>query len=94
VPTEVFLLGPSGDPRTTALAREVDRRFLPFAVVHKVEPGGMQERLGLLVPFVHTLTMTGGVPTAFVCSNFACRLPTTSPGELGKALDESVLPPP
>jgi uncharacterized protein YyaL (SSP411 family) len=31
--------------------------------------------------------MRGGQPTAYVCENYRCKLPVTSPDELGKQLD-------
>jgi uncharacterized protein YyaL (SSP411 family) len=53
---------------------ELRHRFLPTAVVLLADHAPIQ------YPPVETAT-------AYVCENFACRLPTTDPAEFGKSLD-------
>ena len=74
-----------GSPQAAALremAAAVSRRHLPFAVTLIVEPGAQQERLARTVPLIGAMTMTDGQPTAYVCRDFACHAPVTSPDAL------------
>jgi uncharacterized protein YyaL (SSP411 family) len=82
-----FALGPTkeiviaGDPaarETQELLRVVRERFLPRAVTVLRPPGPAGEGIEALAPFVKTLAPLDGKPTAYVCENFVCHLPTTS----------------
>jgi hypothetical protein len=78
-PREIVLAGnadsrPPGafvDPMLTA----VRRRFLPQTVVMRVGQTGRE------------LPAVDGKPTAYVCENFACKLPVTSAGDLERLLE-------
>jgi uncharacterized protein YyaL (SSP411 family) len=79
----------AGDPEaadTRALGDIVRRRYLPTAVV---VPIAEQHRsaLGSLLPWTRDLAMRGGRATAYVCRNFACQMPTSSPSELESQLE-------
>jgi uncharacterized protein YyaL (SSP411 family) len=43
---------------------------------------------GSAVPLLRERSMVGGVPTAYVCRGFPCRLPVTDPGALRTQLEE------
>jgi uncharacterized protein YyaL (SSP411 family) len=85
--TQVVIVGPRGRPDTAALRHEVARRYLPFAVVVPVEPGGAQTALSRVLPWIHAMGEIGGRSAAYVCRGFACQRPVTEPGELGGLLD-------
>ena len=87
-PQQIFIVGAASDPHTRALRQQVRTRFLPHAVIHLVEPGRAQEDLSRLIPFAETLSMRDGTPTAYVCRNLACTLPTTDPAVLASQLEE------
>jgi uncharacterized protein YyaL (SSP411 family) len=77
---EVAVLGPAVDPATKDLIRTLYRGYLPNKVVVRAE--GADERLPLLAG----RGLINGHPVAYVCRNYACRQPTTSPDELAEQL--------
>jgi uncharacterized protein YyaL (SSP411 family) len=85
---QVVLLGERESQDTMALHAEVARHYLPFAVVVPVEPGERQSRLATLMPFIGPMRMQDGRATAFVCRNFACRAPVSTPEALSRELEE------
>jgi uncharacterized protein YyaL (SSP411 family) len=73
-----------GDPAaedTQALFAEVRRVYLPTAVVVPVAPA-YRDGLARLLPWTAPMGMREGRATAYVCRDFACRQPTTSPADL------------
>jgi len=78
---EIAILGPPGDPRTRQLIRTVYSRYLPNKIVVRAE------RDDDSLPFLAGKRLLDGQPTAYVCRNYACRRPATTPeqlaGELG-----------
>jgi uncharacterized protein YyaL (SSP411 family) len=85
-----FLLGPSleivlSGARPTALRRAVFTPFVPNKVVlHR--PDGDAPPITKLAPFTVAQKPIRGRPTAYVCTNYACKLPTTDPGRVGEML--------
>jgi hypothetical protein len=91
-----FALGPNyelviaGDPRaagTWEMLRAVHRRFLPNKVVVLLPPGPEGAEIKRLAPFTASHTMIEGKATAYVCRNYACRLPTTDVDAMLSLLD-------
>ena len=81
-----FVLGPSleivlaGDP-PSALRREIFSRFVPNKVVlHR--PAGDAPPITKIAAFTAEQRPLGGKPTAYVCTNYMCKLPTTDPAKL------------
>ena len=85
-PTQVVLVGSPDDEGYRALARTVAARYLPFAVRIPVEPGPRQEELAARLPFVGAMTLVGGRPSAYVCTDFTCHEPVTTPAALDAQL--------
>jgi uncharacterized protein YyaL (SSP411 family) len=69
------------------LAEVAKARYLPTALVIPVRA---VHRAGLerLLPWVAALTARGGAATAYVCRDFACRAPVTSPDALAEQIDQ------
>ncbi len=78
---EVALVGDPADAATQALLAEVRSRYLPHTVVALKEPE--QEAM---IPLLAERTLVDGQPAAYVCENFACRLPVTTVEQLGALL--------
>ena len=76
------------DPRLTALRREAARRFLPRLVVMQIADRASRNYFAPRHPVIDKMPQSPPEPTAYLCENFACRLPVTKPEELGKLLDD------
>ena len=85
-PTQIVLVGAPDDEDWRALARTAAARYLPFAVRIPVEPGPRQAALAARLPFVGAMTLVDGRPTAYVCNDFTCREPVTTPAALDAQL--------
>jgi hypothetical protein len=82
----IFAKGP-GEAGMRSLLKEVHSRFIPHKALLVADGGKGQEFLSGFVPFIGTLAMIDSKPTAYVCKNFACQLPTTDPAMLAQFLD-------
>src|SRR5918998_3672111 len=71
---EVAIVG----DETAELERVVRSRFRPHLVLAGGAPDG--------VPLLQGREPVGGRPAAYVCENFACKMPVTEPGELERLL--------
>jgi uncharacterized protein YyaL (SSP411 family) len=103
-PAEIAVVGPRGDARTAALHRMALLAAPPGAVIALGEGAGGAggegaEHLGSgeqVIPLLTGREPIGGAPAAYVCREFACRMPVTDPellrAELGSS-DGSVVPP-
>jgi len=86
--SQVVVLGEHEGQDTATLKAEVARHYLPFAVVIPVAPGEQQARVAALMPFIAPMRMHDGAATAFVCRNFTCLAPVTTPDALAPQLEE------
>ena len=86
-PTQQILIqGEPADARTTLLVTEVWRRHLPRHVLLRIDAAS-RATLESKVEFIRTLPANAEIPpTAYVCENFVCRLPTSDPTVLGQQL--------
>jgi uncharacterized protein YyaL (SSP411 family) len=71
-PDEVAVVGDPADPATRALLEPVARGFRPNQVL--AVSAAPDESA---VPLLHGRTAIDGRPTAYVCRDFACRMPVT-----------------
>ena len=76
-PKEVVIIGPREDSKTAALLQTVNGNFHPNKVLVGAENEGEH---GL--PLLESRGMINGEPTAYVCENYTCQLPVTTPEEL------------
>ncbi len=73
---EIAIIGPTTDPRTRELIRTVYRGYLPNKLVAQGEaPDGR-------LPLLTDRGLLEGRPTAYVCRNYTCKKPVTSPEDL------------
>ena len=82
-PKEVVIIGPRNNPATEALLQTVNGAFHPNKVLVGAESEG---DYGL--PLLESRGMIDGKPTAYVCQNYACQLPVTTPEQLATQLEE------
>jgi uncharacterized protein len=78
---ELAIVGPPGDPATEALVDVARSGFRPNLVIAAAaEPGSSA------VPLLEGRELIDSRPAAYVCRDFACRLPVTDPAALREQL--------
>ena len=87
----VVIAGRSDAADTRAMVAEFDRRFLPYDLLLVVRPGGDRQELAKLAPFTAGLEAKEGRATAYVCVDYACRLPTDDVKAFAAQLDEKAV---
>jgi uncharacterized protein YyaL (SSP411 family) len=92
-PAQVVIVGPAG-PARAALEAVVAARYLPFVVQVLLEPGEAQHRLTTRLPWLAAMSMVDGQPAAYVCQDFACQAPVTSPEALRALVADLAAPRP
>ena len=86
-PKQIFLAGQREAADTTALLKEVHRRYLPHRVVFLADGGRAHKRLASRIEVLDSFRAINGRATAYVCENYVCRLPTSDPAVLGELLE-------
>jgi uncharacterized protein YyaL (SSP411 family) len=79
---QIVIVGPRERDDTRALRLTLAETYLPFAVVVPVEPGQAQTELAALLPWIAPMGLVEGRATAYVCRNFSCEQPVTTPDAL------------
>ena len=82
---EIAIVGDAADDGTRMLVREVYRSYVPNRVVVGAS-GGDGAVDGL--PLLEGRDQVGGLPTAYVCRNYVCNLPTNDTAVLAAQLAE------
>ncbi|MBK5293730.1 MAG: thioredoxin domain-containing protein [Acidobacteriia bacterium] len=84
-PKQIILVGPRGEAMGKML-RVLHARFLPYSIAFLI---GNKEDRGFFQPHldvVESMTAKGGLPTAYVCENYACKLPVNDPARFRELL--------
>ena len=74
-PREIVLAGSADVAVMRVMLATIRRRFLPSAVIMRAEQSG------------RAMPPVDSRPTAYVCENFACKLPVTSVAALDELLE-------
>jgi len=77
-PKQVVIAGKADDAATNAMLREVHRHFLPHRVLILADADAGQQFFAERVEFMKSVDKIDNKPTAYVCENFVCQLPTTN----------------
>ncbi|MFN7994409.1 MAG: thioredoxin domain-containing protein [Bryobacteraceae bacterium] len=85
-PKQIVIVGERGAPDTQAFLRAVRSRFLPDSVVLLVDTPEARDTLGAYLAVVETMTSSEGRATAYVCEDYACKLPTSDLEQFGQLL--------
>jgi len=83
--TEVVVIGDEAEADTRAMLRVLHSRFGPNLAILLKTPQNEQQ-LQVLAPFTESLGRADGKATVFVCTNFSCDRPITSPETLEEKL--------
>jgi len=82
-PVHLILHSPdAAHPGLAALLAEARRRYLPQMVVLQIADEATREYFASRHAVIENLPASCTEPTAYLCENFACRLPVTKPGDL------------
>ncbi len=87
----IHLILHSADPAHPGLAaflKEARRRHLPQLIVIQITDAKSRDFFAPNHSVIAGLPTTPDKPTAYLCENFACRLPVTDPEQLGKLLND------
>jgi uncharacterized protein YyaL (SSP411 family) len=68
-----------------ALEEETARHYLPFSIIIPVGPDVSRQALSKRLPFTASMTAPAGA-AAYVCRDFTCRQPVTTPSDLAREL--------
>ena len=86
-PKQIVIAGDPDDPGTLEMLRLVNSRFIPGRVLIVAAPGPVQQRLARHLPTLRGMVPIGGRPTAYICVDFSCELPTNDLKVAAKLLD-------
>ena len=84
--SQVVIMGAPDAPDTIALRAVAARHYRPFMVAIPLIPAH-QRALGDLLPFVLDMRLREGRATAYLCRNFTCKEPVTTPDALSRQLE-------
>lgn len=84
---EIAIVGRKEDEDTKRLLRTVHGHYLPHSAVALLDPDSAEaESLTRRIPLLSGRTLVDGKAAAYVCRNFTCGLPVTSPENLVQQL--------
>ena len=90
LPKEIAIIGTKDDPRTIELLNTVFKTYLPNRVLMGSPAGRSLDhdtnQLIASLPLIKHRLYTVYQPTAFVCQNYVCQLPTVDPNDLERQL--------
>ena len=84
-PPEIAIAGPANALDTQALLDVVYGHYLPNKVL-ALQPPEAGAEIAELIPLLEGKTMLEGRATAYVCQNYTCQQPVTTPEELAEQL--------
>jgi hypothetical protein len=85
-PAQIIIAGSVTDRHTRLLLKEIHSHFIPNKILILADAGDGQAFFSGFIPFVGTLKTIDGQPTAYVCENYACQLPTSNPAVVAQLL--------
>ncbi|MBI3579141.1 MAG: thioredoxin domain-containing protein, partial [Ignavibacteriales bacterium] len=85
-PKQIIIAGNPNDPLTTSLLGEVHSRFIPNKIILFADGKEGQTMLASFVPFLENVQPIGGKPTAYICEDYACQLPTSDSATIERLL--------
>ena len=80
---QIVLVGPADDPAVGRMLDVIAERYLPFTIVLPVDP---RDAIGVPA-FAAAFSGKGQTGTAYVCRDFTCLEPVTTPDALAAQLD-------
>ena len=84
---QILIAGNPGSTGTNDLLRIVNQRYMPNSIVLLADGASGQAQLAAWRPEIAGAHMLKGKPTAYICENFVCKMPTSDPVAAAKLLD-------
>jgi hypothetical protein len=72
LPKEMVILGSLNDPRTVAILNMIHKHFVPNKIV-------VGDSHGFNFPLLKDRKILNESPSAFICLNYSCQLPSNDP---------------
>jgi uncharacterized protein YyaL (SSP411 family) len=91
-PAQVVLVGRAGADDLRALERVLARHHLPAAVTILRTAGATGDPIAKRLPWLTAMDLVNGRAAAYVCQDFTCGMPVTSPDALDAALKDVAAP--
>jgi uncharacterized protein YyaL (SSP411 family) len=82
---EIAIVGDPKKKTTQELLKTVNAAFIPGMMLALRHPSAGPEEENL-IPLLKGKTLVGGAEAAYVCENYSCKAPVTTPADLEKAL--------
>lgn len=86
-PLQIVITGDPQSSHTQALLKEVNARFIPNKILIVLGDSVSQQKFSNLLPYTDNFRPIEDKPTAYVCVNYTCKLPTGNPQVLKEILD-------
>ena len=86
---EVVIVGEPQKPDTRLMLSALRRPFIPEKIV-LFRDKNTAKAITDIAPFTRSMATRNGQATAYVCQEFACRLPTTSIDQMLKNLKQNI----
>jgi uncharacterized protein len=82
-----IVIASTGDsPARQSMLHEIHIDFLPNKIILSADSAAGQRFLAQRIAFIKDVTPIDNKPTAYVCENYLCKLPTNDLAELRKLL--------
>lgn len=88
-PKQIIIAGDYQKEDTRKMLREVHRRYNPNKIVLLADGKAGQDFLAQHIPFMASVRMRDGKATAYICENYACKLPTSDLRVMAQLLGEN-----
>lgn len=85
-PKQIVIASSSDSPARQTMLHEIYKDFLPNKIILSADSGAGQRFLAQRIPFIKDVAPIENKPTAYVCENYVCKLPTNDLAELRKLL--------
>jgi uncharacterized protein YyaL (SSP411 family) len=85
-PKQIVIAGEADDPRAQLLLKEIHSHFIPYKIVLRNDGNVEFAKLSSFATYLELMKPINGKPTAYVCVDYSCKLPTDDPDELRSQL--------
>ncbi len=84
-PIQVVIAGKADDETTYRMKQELFKRYIPVKAVVSIDPA----KAAVSITFAKTVVQPSDKTTAYVCENFACKLPVNTVKEFAELLENN-----